>query len=176
MAEKMIRQIGDPVLRQTCKPVPTVTPNVIKLLNHLADTIHAGENRAGLAAPQIGIAKRVAVVDYGTGLIELINPIIVERSGEQSGAEGCLSIPGVYGIVKRAQYVKVQTWNRAGETVFVEGEDNVAVCLQHEIDHLDGVLYIDHVKKGNLFNEHNDKPIDVLQMIRMSRSADERRR
>jgi len=172
MAEKLIRMIGDPVLRQVCKPVPAITPNIIKLLNDLADTIHSGDNRAGLAAPQIGIAKRVAVVDYGTGLIELINPVIVERSGEQSGAEGCLSIPGVYGIVQRAQYVKVQTLNRAGEVTFVEGSDNVAVCLQHEIDHLDGVLYIDHVKKGNLFNEHNDKPIDVLKMIRLSRSSE----
>ncbi|RKN78193.1 peptide deformylase [Paenibacillus ginsengarvi] len=172
MAERMIRQIGDPVLRQSCKPVPAVTANVIKLLNDLADTIHSGENRAGLAAPQIGIAKRVAVVDYGTGLIELINPVIVERSGEQTGAEGCLSIPGVYGFVKRAQYVKVKTLDRAGNVTYVEGTDNVAVCLQHEIDHLDGVLYIDHVKKGQLFNEHNDKPIDVLKMIRMSRNPE----
>ncbi|MDF2717375.1 MAG: peptide deformylase, partial [Paenibacillus sp.] len=87
MAEKMIRKIGDPVLRQVCKPVPSVTSNVIKLLGDLAETIHSGENRAGLAAPQVGIAKRIAVLDYGTGLIELINPVIVERSGEQSGFE-----------------------------------------------------------------------------------------
>ncbi|MEF3304850.1 peptide deformylase [Paenibacillus sp. GYB003] len=174
MGERIIRQIGDPVLRQVCKPVPAVTPNIIKLLNDLADTIHAGDNRAGLAAPQVGIAKRVAVVDYGTGLIELINPVIVERSGEQTGAEGCLSIPGVYGIVKRAQYVKVKTLDRDGNVAYVEGTDNVAVCLQHEIDHLDGVLYIDHVKKGELFSEHNDKPLDVLNMIRLSRSQEGR--
>ena len=174
MAERMIRKIGDPVLRQVCKPIPSVTSNIIKLLGDLADTIHSGENRAGLAAPQVGIAKRVAVLDYGTGLIELINPVIVERSGEQSGFEACLSIPGFYGTVKRSKYVKVKTWNRTGEETFVEGEDHIAVCMQHEIDHLDGVLYIDHVKKGQLFNERNDKPIDVLQMIRMSRSQDGR--
>jgi peptide deformylase len=174
MAEKMIRKIGDPVLREVCKPVPAITPNIVKLLRDLAETIRSGENRAGLAAPQVGIPKRIAVLDYGTGLIELINPVIVERSGEQTGFEACLSIPGVYGTVKRAQYVKVKTLNRAGEETFVEGVDQVAVCMQHEIDHLDGVLYIDHVKKGQLFNERNDKPIDVLQMIRMSKSRDGR--
>lgn len=174
MAERLIRKIGDPVLRQKCKPVAEITPNVIKLLNDLADTIHSGENRAGLAAPQVGIAKRLAVIDYGTGLIELINPVIVERSGEQTGAEGCLSIPGVYGFVKRAKYVKVKTLDRSGNETFVEGTDHVAVCLQHEIDHLDGVLYIDHVKKGELFSEHDDKPLDVLHMIRLSKSGGER--
>ncbi|GAA3409577.1 peptide deformylase [Paenibacillus hodogayensis] len=172
MAEKMIRKIGDPVLRTVCKPVPAITPNIVKLLNDLAETIHSGENRAGLAAPQVGIPKRIAVIDYGTGLIELINPVIVERAGEQSGFEACLSIPGVYGTVKRAKYVKVKTWNRAGKETYVEGEDHVAVCMQHEIDHLDGILYIDHVKKGQLYNEHNDKPLDVLKLIRLSRSED----
>lgn len=174
LAEKIIRKIGDPVLREACKPVPAVTPNIVKLLDDLTQTIRSGENRAGLAAPQVGIPKRVAVLEYGSGLIELINPVIVERSGEQTGFEACLSIPGVYGTVKRARYVKVKTWNRAGEETFVEGVDQVAVCMQHEIDHLDGILYIDHVKPGQLFSEQDDKPIDVLQMIRMSKSRDER--
>ncbi|PYI50495.1 peptide deformylase [Paenibacillus flagellatus] len=172
MAERQIRKIGDPVLRETCRPVPAVTPNVVKLLDDLAETIRGGDNRAGLAAPQVGIAKRVAVLEYDhTGLIELINPVIVERSGERTGHEACLSIPGVYGTVKRSQYVKVKTWDRQGNETFIEGEDEVAVCLQHEIDHLDGVLYIDRVKPGELFNELSDKPIDVLQMIKLSRSG-----
>lgn len=172
MAERMIRKIGDPVLREPCQPVREVTPNITRLLDDLAKTIYGGDNRAGLAAPQVGIAKRIAVLDYvGSGLVELINPVIVERSGKQSGHESCLSIPGAYGLVKRSQYVKVMTWNRQGKEVFVEGTGDLAICLQHEIDHLDGVLYIDHVKPGELYSEHDDKPLDVFQMIRLSRSG-----
>lgn len=171
MAERQIIPIGDPVLRKRCRPVAAVTPNVDKLLDDLAETIYAGDNRAGLAAPQVGVPKRIAVLDCGTGLIELINPEIVERRGEQTGPEACLSIPGLYGYVKRAKYVKVKTLNRAGEETYLEGEDHVAVCLQHEIDHLDGVLYIDHVKQGELFSEATDKPVDLLRVLQLSRPS-----
>ncbi|SDC19288.1 peptide deformylase [Paenibacillus sp. UNCCL117] len=171
MAEKFIRNIGDPVLREKCRPIGAINPTVIKLLDDLQETLYASPGRAGLAAPQVGIAKRVAVLDCGSGLIELINPEIVERSGSQEGAEGCLSIPNVYGFVKRAQSVKVKTLTRTGEETVLEAEGHVAVCMQHEIDHLDGILYIDHVKQGDLYDESTDKPINVFDLIRLSKQG-----
>ncbi|MDA5107114.1 peptide deformylase [Brevibacillus thermoruber] len=145
MAERLIVKLGDPVLREISKPVTAVTKNVEKILNDMADTIYADEGRAGLSAIQIGIPKRLVVMDCGTGLVELINPYIVERKGEETGTEGCLSIPGVVGRVKRASYVKVKTLNRAGEEVVLEADGYLARCIQHEIDHLNGILYIDYV-------------------------------
>lgn len=169
MAERIIRMVGDPVLREVCKPVPGITPNVLKLLDDLVETLYAAPNRAGLAAPQVGVAKRIAVMDTGDGLVELINPEIVEQSGEQFGPEACLSMPGMIGTVKRADYVKVKTLTRSGEEIFVEGEGHLARCMQHEIDHLNGVLFIDHVAPGHLFNEHSHERLDVYELIRISR-------
>ncbi|MCZ8518110.1 MULTISPECIES: peptide deformylase [Paenibacillus] len=171
MAEKMIRRLGDPVLREKCRPVPGITPSVLKLLGDLKETLYAEPGRAGLAAPQIGIAKRVAVLDMGEGLIELINPEIVEKSGEQTSFEGCLSLPKLYGSVKRAQTVRVKTLNREGQEVFLDAEGHTAVCMQHEIDHLDGILYIDYVKDGELFNEETEEKVSVWEAIRESRSG-----
>ncbi len=150
-------------------PIRTVNASVLKLLNDLADTLYAEPGRAGLAAPQIGIPKRVAVVDTEDGVIELINPVIVERKGSQEGAEGCLSIPNVYGYVTRSTYIKVSSLNRNGEETVLEAEGFTAICMQHEIDHLDGILYIDHVKQGDLFEEKTDQSIDVFRLIRESR-------
>ncbi|MGE5703310.1 MAG: peptide deformylase [Clostridia bacterium] len=169
MAVRKIVKLGDPVLREVCKPIPEMTASTIKLLDDLVATLYAAPGRAGLAAPQIGIAKRVAVIDMGDGLIELINPKIVKKSGTQYGTEACLSIPGVAGLVRRAKAVVVKTWNRVGEEVLVEGEGELARCMQHEIDHLDGILYLDHVKEGELFNPRTNRPLDVLEMIRFSR-------
>ncbi|MED4602533.1 peptide deformylase [Paenibacillus validus] len=171
MAEKMIRNIGDPVLREKCKPIVQVNSNAIKLLDDLRETLYAVPGRAGLAAPQIGIPKRAAVLDCGTGLIELINPEIIERKGSQEGAEGCLSIPNVYGFVTRAASIKVKTLTRSGEEAILEAEGHLAVCMQHEIDHLDGVLYIDHVKQGDLYDESTDKPMNVYDLIRLSKQG-----
>lgn len=145
MAERMIVRLGDPILRERSKSVPAVTTNIEKILNDMTHTIYAEKGRAGLAAIQIGIAKRLIVMDCDHRLIELINPQIIEMSGEQKGPEACLSIPGIIGIVNRAEYVKVKTWNRAGEEVTMEAEGFLARCFQHEIDHLDGILYIDYV-------------------------------
>ncbi|NGQ96736.1 peptide deformylase [Brevibacillus sp. SYP-B805] len=169
MAERSIRKLGDPVLREVCKPVPAVTANVIKLLDDLAETLYAAPGRAGLAAPQVGIPKRVAVLDMGDGLIELINPQIVRQKGVQTGPEACLSLPGIVGYVKRARAVTVKTWNREGKEVLIEGEGPLARCLQHEIDHLDGILFIDRVKQGELWSERSREPLDVLELIRLSR-------
>lgn len=144
MAIKMIVKEPDPVLREVAKPVPQITPNVLKLLKDMADTMYDAEG-VGLAAPQIGILKRVIVMDVGDdhGLIELINPEVIEKEGEQFGPEGCLSIPGMTGDVRRAQWVKVKGLNRDGQEIVIEGTDLLARCILHEVDHLNGVLYTD---------------------------------
>lgn len=170
MAQRIIRQLGDPVLRVACHAVGQMTPAVLRLLDDLVETLYGGENRAGLAAPQVGVAKQITVMDYdGSGLIELINPEIVERTGEQVGYEACLSIPGMYGKVKRSQYVKVKSLTRQGEEVFYEGEGKLAVCMQHEIDHLHGILFIDHVEPGHLYRDGTGESLDVFEVIRTSR-------
>lgn len=147
MAVKIIRKEGDPVLRQVAKPVPEVTSNIQKLLTDLAETMYDSGNGIGLAANQIGILKRALVVDIGEGLIELVNPEVVESSGEQLGVEGCLSIPGVQGDVLRANHVTVKGWNRNGEDVEITAEGLLARVLLHEIDHLNGILFTDHVRR-----------------------------
>jgi peptide deformylase len=147
MAVKIIRKEGDPVLRQVAKPIPEVTSNIQKLLSDLADTMYDSGNGIGLAANQIGILKRALVVDIGEGLIELVNPEVVESSGEQVGVEGCLSIPGVQGDVLRANRVTVKGWNRNGEDVEIKAEGLLARVLLHEIDHLNGILFTDHVRR-----------------------------
>lgn len=151
MAIRMIRLEGDPVLRDKAKPVPEITKNVLKLLDDMAETMHDAEG-VGLAAPQVGISKRIIVMDCGDGLIEMINPEILEKSGEQNGPEGCLSIPGLTAELKRANFVKAKGLNRHGEEIIVEGEGLLARCLQHEIDHLDGILFTDYLN-----------PLDILK-------------
>ena len=135
----------DKILRKISKPIPEITPNVKKMLDRMLETMYAS-NGVGLAAPQVGILKRAVVVDVGEGgpgPLKLINPEIVERSGVQNGPEGCLSCPNMWGEVRRSQYVKVKATNPEGEEIIVEGEDFLARALQHEIDHLDGTLFID---------------------------------
>ncbi len=142
MAIREVRISTDPVLRKICKPVKEITPNVLTLLDDMEETMrHA--NGVGLAAPQVGILKRVVVIDIGNGLVELINPQIVETKGSNLEYEGCLSIPGHSAVVDRPEYVKVEALNRKGESIVVEGTELMAVALCHELDHLDGILYID---------------------------------
>ena len=138
--------IGDSVLREKAITVKNFNENLSRLLDNMRETMVEYDG-VGLAAPQIGISKRVAVIDVGEGLIELINPVVVETNGEQVGAEGCLSIPGEYADVRRAKYAKVKAQDRNGEEFFVEGEDLLARALLHEIDHLDGVLFVDHIEE-----------------------------
>ncbi|MDF2723560.1 MAG: peptide deformylase [Paenibacillus sp.] len=144
MSIRIIVKNPDPVLREIAKPVPKITPNIIKLLDDMADTMYDAEG-VGLAAPQIGILKRVIVVDVGDdhGLIELINPEIVSKSGEQLGQEGCLSIPGLRGDVNRAMTVTIKGLNRDGEEIAITGSELLARAFQHEVDHLNGVLFTD---------------------------------
>ncbi len=169
MAVKEILPFGDPILRKTAKPVEELTPRVLRMLDDLAETLYAADGRAGLAAPQVGLLRRLIVMDCGDGLVELINPVILEQSGEQMGTEGCLSYPGYYGNVKRANRVKVSTLNRQGETVIIEAEGYLARCIQHEVDHLDGVLFIDHMQEQWLFHESGSGRVPLLQVLKLSR-------
>jgi peptide deformylase len=168
VAEKTILPFGDPILRKKAKPVLEIGPKIIKLLDDMADTLYAADGRAGLAAPQIGILRRVIVMDCGDGLIELINPEILELRGEQTGPEACLSFPGFSGIVKRAKYVKIKSLNRSGESFVLEGEDYLARCIQHEIDHLDGILFVDRMEDNELYHEKTKQKIRRLDVIRLT--------
>lgn len=145
MAKLHILKEGDETLRKISRPVTEITPRILTLLDDMAQTMRDA-NGCGLAAVQVGVLRRVVVIECEEGkLIELINPEIVEASGEQEEAEGCLSIPGQYGITHRPKHVKVRAMDRKGETVEYEGEDLLARAFCHELDHLDGVLFTDNV-------------------------------
>jgi len=144
MAVRFIREDGDEILRKVSKKVDVIDEKIKTLLDDMVETMYAA-NGVGLAAPQVGILKRVVVIDVGDGLMELINPEIVLQEGEQIDIEGCLSIPGVAGEVKRPARVVVEALNREGEKITVEGKELLAVALCHEIDHLDGILFKDKV-------------------------------
>lgn len=150
MAKRMIRISTEDVLRKKSKVVKEINDNVLTILDDMAETMYSA-NGVGLAAPQIGVLKRMVVIDIGDGLIELINPEIIEQSGSQTGNEGCLSVPGKSGRVTRPDYVKIRAMDRNGEEFEMEGEELLARAFCHEIDHLDGKLYIDIVE-GELFD------------------------
>ncbi|MGU3469701.1 peptide deformylase [Paenibacillus sp. D51F] len=171
MAVKEILPFGDPILRRRAREVDSVDERTIRYLDSLAETLYAREGRAGLAAPQVGILRRLIVMDCGEGLIELINPEIIHREGEQTGAEGCLSLPGYYGNVTRSQKVRVKTLTRSGETAVLHGEGYLARCMQHEIDHLDGILYVDHVRENWLTEERTGRRADLLPILQLSRKT-----
>lgn len=149
MAIYDVVQIGDEILRAKAQEVKRFDYRLARLLEDMAETMYDAEG-VGLAAPQVGISKRVVVIDVGDGLIELINPKILETKGSQRGEEGCLSLKGKSGIVTRAKWVKVEAQNRDGEVFQMEGEDFLARAFQHEIDHLDGILYCDLAEEGSM--------------------------
>ena len=143
MAKLKIVKVGDDVLRKKCRPVDEITPKITQLLDDMAETMHAA-NGVGLAAPQVGILRRIVVIEVEEGnLIELINPKIIAYAGEQDGTEGCLSVPGKWGMVKRPMHVTVRATNRHGEEFELTGSELLARAICHELDHLDGKLYID---------------------------------
>lgn len=146
MAIRNIVKIGDDTLRKICRTQLNFDERLAQILDDMADTMYNAEG-VGLAAPQIGILRRFCVVDTGDGLIELINPVIIEKSGCQIGAEGCLSVPNRSEEVKRPLKVKVRAQDRNGNNIIVEGEGLKARAFCHEIDHLDGILYIDRAEK-----------------------------
>lgn len=143
MARLKIRKLGDEALRKVCRPVPEITPRVLRLLDDMLETMRHAEG-VGLAAPQVGVLRRMAVVEVEPGEVyELINPRIIASSGEQEAEEGCLSVPGQWGVTHRPMHVTVECQNRKGETVTYTGHDLLARAFCHEIDHLDGRLFID---------------------------------
>ena len=130
----------EPALHKTCKPVVNFDAKLHKLLDDMRETL-LDSGGVGLAAPQVGILRRVVLVDNGEEILELVNPTLVETDGEQVGAEGCLSVPGKYGLVKRPYYAKVRAQDRDGNWFEAEGEELTARCFCHELDHLDGIIY-----------------------------------
>lgn len=147
MAIRTIYKQGDPVLNKKCHPVTQFDQKLWDLLDDLRETL-AQANGVGLAAPQIGILRRVVIViNQDDEVIELVNPEIIDQRGEQEGLEGCLSVPGVWGIVKRPEWVKVRAFDRNGQVFEVEGEDLTARCFCHELGHLEGQLYTELAQK-----------------------------
>lgn len=148
MAIRQIRVQGDDVLTKVCRPVKEIPPRIATLIEDMIDTMYEYDG-VGLAAPQVGVLRRIAVIDVGDGPIVLVNPEVLETSGSQTGEEGCLSLPGKSGQVTRPNYAKVHAFNENMEEYEVEGEELLARALLHEIDHLDGHMYTEKVE-GNL--------------------------
>ena len=147
MAKLKIVKVGDPVLRSISRPVENITPRTIRLIDDMIETMHAADG-VGLAAPQVGVLRRIVVIETPEeGLFELINPKIIAFAGEQRSEEGCLSIPGKCGITVRPMHVTVRALNRNGENIEVTGSGLLAKAFCHEIDHLDGKLYVDQALK-----------------------------
>jgi len=157
MAVLQIRTLPDPVLRQKAKKVNKIDDSIQKLIDDMIDTLHADPNRAGLAAPQVGVLLRIAVIEVPEHeLITMINPEIVKKEGERIVQEGCLSVPGYFGEIKRAVTVKVKAQNRYGKEFRLKAQGLLAQALEQETEHLDGILYIDHL-------ESQEKLFDIIQ-------------
>lgn len=144
MALRNILKDGDPALRKICRPVTEFDEKLAQLLDDLGETLHHTDG-VGLAAPQVGVLRRVFIMDFGDGIIEAVNPEIVSTKGMQEGPEGCLSFPGEYGIVRPAAKAKLKAQDRHGKWFTLTGEDLVARCICHENDHLDGIVFKQHV-------------------------------
>ena len=147
MGIRKIMTVKEPCLHKVCRPVEKFDGKLHKLLDDMKETL-LDANGVGLAAPQVGILRRVVVVDTGEEMLELVNPELLETSGEQEGAEGCLSVPGKYGLVKRPMVAKVRAQDRDGNWFEVEGEELIARCFCHEIDHLDGIVYTEVMERS----------------------------
>lgn len=148
MALRIIRELGDDILRKKCRDVVKNDERTKQLIDDMLETMYDADG-VGLAAPQVGVLKRIVVIDVGEGPIVMINPVIVEKSGSQTDMEGCLSVPGKVGTVTRPDYVRVEAYDENMNKYVIEGEHLLARAMCHEIDHLDGVIYVDKVE-GNL--------------------------
>lgn len=163
MKEFEILRFGTPALRQPSKEIANIDQSIINLLDRLNFTLHATPGRAAIAAPQIGKNIRLTVIEYGNGYEELINPVIVERSGRNVDYEGCLSFPGYSGRVARAERITIRYTDRDGNERLVETKTrkNLARCYQHEIDHFDGVLYTDRLADEWLIDDYTEKKVPL---------------
>lgn len=146
MAMRKILTDKEPALHKVCKPVEKFDQKLHKLLDDMQETL-LDANGVGLAAPQVGILRRVVIVDTGEEILELVNPTLLETDGEQEGPEGCLSVPGRYGLVKRPYWAKVRAQDRDGNWFEAEGEELIARCFCHELDHLDGIMYTEVMER-----------------------------
>lgn len=145
MAQRKLRILGDDILRKKSREVTEINDRIRMILDDMAETMYAQGNGAGLAACQVGILKRLVVIDMGDGLIKLVNPVVEEQGGLQECEEGCLSIPDRFGKMLRPQFVTVTALDENGKEIRIRGEGDLAKCLCHELDHLDGILFVDHM-------------------------------
>lgn len=155
MALREIRILGDPVLEKKCREVKEMTPRLKELVGDMLDTMYEA-NGVGLAAPQVGILKRIVVIDIGDGPIVMVNPVLLKASGQQIGNEGCLSLPGKAGKVTRPNYVKARAYDENMTAFEIEGTELLARAICHEIDHLEGHMYTEKVE-GQLFDADNEE-------------------
>jgi len=166
--EKIIH-FGNSCLRTQCSPVNVFHKGLHNKIDIILNTLRNHGDGAALAAPQISLLKRIIVIDYLGEYYELVNPEIIEKSGEQSDFEGCLSLPGFMGKVNRYKKIKVKYQNRSGESHTIETIDQMARCFQHEIDHLDGILYIDRMVDEYVFNDETNEKISVKHLLDLTR-------
>lgn len=145
MALRQIRMVGDPVLTKTCREITEITPKITQLIDDMFETMYEA-NGVGLAGPQVGILKRIVTIDTGEGSLVMINPKIIEKSGSQTGEEGCLSLPGKAGIVTRPSHVKARAFDEEMQEYEIEADDLLARAICHELDHLDGHMYTELVE------------------------------
>ena len=160
MAKLEILRAGNPLLRQKSAEVERIDKKLLRLLKDMAETMYAAEG-VGLAAPQIGVLKRVVVIDVGEGLLELINPVITKREGSVVGGEGCLSVPDYEGEVERSAYVECEFSERNGKRMLLSAEGLLAIAVQHELDHLDGILFIDKAK--SITPKRRENPAEAVK-------------
>lgn len=160
MAKLKIVVAGDPVLRKVAAPVERIDKKLVRFLKDMAETMYAADG-VGLAAPQVGVSKRVVVIDVGDGIYELINPEIVKKEGSVIGGEGCLSVPDYEGEVERAEYVECEFTDRKGQRMLLQANGLLAIAVQHELDHLDGILFID--KAQSITPKQKEKPTDIVR-------------
>lgn len=163
MAKLPIVKLGDPVLQQKAVEVPRITKKISKLIDDMLETMYEA-NGVGLAAPQVGVGQRIIVLDVGEGPICLVNPVMVESAGEDIDVEGCLSIPERWVYVKRAEEVEVTGLNEKGKPVRIKAEGYLARALQHEIDHLDGILMLDRML-AEATPEAEDEDVDAVEVV-----------
>lgn len=166
MAKKLpIIEIGDPVLRQIAKPVTVFHKKLHQFIDNMYETLYRSDDGAAIAANQVGVLKRVVVIDYEDEYLELINPKILSHEGIETAYEGCLSIPGLIGNVDRAEKITLSYQDRNGIAYTIERSGKMARCIQHELDHLDGVLYIDRMTEDFLLNPDNDEKIARAELL-----------